>query len=90
MGVPENEFSDLDRLVRGRNGASFAIVADVGYQRSGWGLLWGKGKSEKVAAITVWNGDQVIHQEPTAGRRDAERIIATLAKRISTGELGST
>jgi hypothetical protein len=80
-----NEFSDLDRTLHGPTGEAYDVIADVGYARHGWGILWGKGKSENIPVITVWAGAKVIHQESAISRKDAERIIAALSERISAG-----
>jgi hypothetical protein len=84
-----NEFSDLDRTLHGPRGEAYNVIADVGYARHGWGILWGKGKSENIPVITVWAGERVIHQESAISRKDAERIIAALSERISAGGLES-
>jgi hypothetical protein len=77
-----NEFSDLDRTLRGPSGEACEVIADVGYARHGWGILWGRGKSEN---IPVWVGERMIHQESAMSRKDADRIIASLSERISAG-----
>ncbi|QIK66731.1 hypothetical protein G7072_10615 [Nocardioides sp. HDW12B] len=87
MRPPTNEFSDLNRAVPGPRGSTYAIVCHVGYGVRGWALLWGRGRETREPVVTVLADGRQVHQEPTADRADAERIIRRLEAEIRAGSL---
>jgi len=87
--IPNNQFSDLDREVRGPDGLLYRLVAYPGSMATLSPFRRKLSRSETVPVISIWletNGASCLHTEPATSREDGERILARLQHEIEAGK----